>query len=219
MGLLKRTIKLIGIVFLVSFIATSAVLAPFVDPILFCFVWPLDEPFTSSYPRFTNMLPVDEFTSDSVIFQIAQTIVIGCVLFVSLTNIYLYIRILQAFRKRKCDKTLQMSAEFERNIRQASLMVIVNDIIFYLCFSVFLAMLSINVMISFKLVTTNAYQYIILTNVNYNVVLINSAINPLVYFITNNSYRKAFKQSWKCLSRQPNSTKATPARVEMQRRP
>ena len=152
----KQTIKLIGIVFFVRFIATSAVLAPFVDPILLCFVWPLDEPFTSSYSRFTKMLQVDEFTSDSVIFKIAQTIVIACVLFVSLTNIYLYIRILQAFRKRKCDKTLQMSAEFERNIRQASLMVIVNGIIFYLCFSVFLAMLSINVMISFKLVDERA---------------------------------------------------------------
>ena len=198
----KRTIKLICIVFVASFVGTSAVLLPFVDPMILCIIWPLHEPFTSSYPRLTKMLPVDEFALDGVIFQISQIVVIGCVLFALFINIYLYIRILQALRKRKCDKTLQMSADFERNIHQASLMVIVNGLIFYLCYSVFLVVLSINVMFSFKLVMLNAYQYIILNNVNYTFILINSAINPIVYFITNNSYRHAFKQSWMCFRRQ-----------------
>ena len=130
---------------------------------------------------------------------------VGVVLitFALIANCYFYIRILQALWKRKRDKTLQTSEGLERSIRQASVMVVANGIVFYFCFIVFLATMSITLVSSFSLEMTNVYQVTILSDVNYTFVLINASINPLIYFITNNSYRHAFKNIlWMCRRKQ-----------------
>ena len=192
----KRTVKLICIVFVGSFVFMSVTFSPFLSLIVICIVWPLDDKFTSGYPKFLKLYSVDDFFSDIADGQTTQTIgMVGVVLitFALIANCYFYIRILQALWKRKRDKTLQTSEGLERSIRQASIMVVANGIVFYFCFIVFLATMSITLVSSFSLEMTNVYQVTILSDVNFTFVLINASINPLIYFITNNSYRHAFK--------------------------
>ena len=191
----KRTIKLICMVFIGSFVFMGTSLPMFIGVTVICIVWPLNNKFTRGYPQSIELLSVYEISSESAVFRASQTLAVVVIVFALLVNCYLYIRILQALRKRKCDKTLQSSAGLERNIRQASVMVIANGTVFYLCFIVFLATMSIRLMLSFNLEITNVYNVVILTHVNYTVVLINASINPLIYFITNNSYRHAFKNT------------------------
>ena len=159
--------------------------------------------------------------ADGRFAQITQVIGIGSIVLALVANVYFYIMILQRLRKRKCNKTLQTSAGLERSIRQASVMVIVNGSIFYFCFAIILVNMSIELMSSFKLEVMNAYQYIILTDINYTFILINASINPLVYFITNKTYQQAFKQNlWMCLREQPHKTtdSANTLSMVMQRR-
>ena len=191
----KRTIKLICIIFVGSFVFMCTILPSFVGLIVICIVWPLDDEFSSGYPQSIDLLSVDEYSSRGVVIRTLQTICVVVIVFTLLANCYFYIRILQALRKRKCDKTLQTSAGLERSIRQASVMVIANGAIFYLCFIVFLATMSVTLMLSFDSGIINAYDVVVLRNVNYTVVLINASINPLIYLITNISYRHAFKKT------------------------
>ena len=204
----KRTIKLMCIVFVGSLVFMSVVFAPILGLVIICIVWPLDDKFTSNYPKILKLYSVDDFFSVSAGGQIAQTVgMVGIVLvtFALIANCYFYIRILQALWKRKCNKTLQTSEGLERNIRQASIMVIANGTVFYLCFIVFLATMGITLMSSFNLEIINIYQVTILSDVNYTVVLINASINPLIYFITNNSYRHAFKYTLWMHARKPTT--------------
>ena len=211
----KRTIKLICIVFVGVCVLTCMVLPSFAIPVVICIVWPLDDKY-SSYSQVQKLLPNDTTSVAGVFIQITQTIAIGSAVFAFVANVYFYIKILQRLRKRKCNKTLQTSADLERNIRQASVMVIANGIIFDFCYGSFLVNMSIQLMSSFELEVMNAYQYIILTDINYTFILINASINPLIYFITNNTYRHALKQNlWMCLREQQHETTGTPTTISM----
>ena len=191
----KRTIKLICIIFVGTFVfMMCAILPSLVGLIVICIVWPLDDEVTSHYPQSIDLLSVDDYSSGGVVIRTVQTICVVVIVFALLANFYFYIRILQALRKRKCNKTLQISAGLERNIRQASVMVIANGTVFYLCFMIFLANIT-TLMLSIDSGIINAYQVVVLADVNYTVVLINASINPLIYFITNSSYRHAFKNT------------------------
>ena len=212
----KRTIKLICVVFIGSVVCSSMALPSVIDPTVICIIWPLDEKFTGRYPRVIKLLPADEFAFGSVGFQLAQTAVILIITFALTTNCYFYKRILQALRKRKCHNILQTSTSLERSIHQASVMVIANGTIFCLCFTVFLFTMIIKFMSVLKLENAKGYEDIILSDVNYTFVLINASINPSVYFITNNSYRHAFKQTfWMCSKRQSDNIDATPSSISM----
>ena len=208
----KRTIKLICIVLLGSFVFSSVILPPMVvKAVVVCIKWPLKSKFANSYPHLVKLLPSDYFIPDRVTSQIMLVVSVSSIVFALVANFNLYIRIVQTLRKRRCNKNLQTSADLERNIRQASVMVIANGTIFYLCFSVFLVNISLQLMISFQLEIMNAYQRIIWADVNYTFVLINASINPLVCFITNQSYRHALKKSvWMCLRQRLYNTNTTP---------
>ena len=218
----KRTIKLICIVFVGSCVFLGVTFPAFTIPVVICIVRPLDNTYISSHSQVVKLLPTDVSSFVGVFPQIMRIVAIVAVVFAFVANIYFYIRILQKLRKRKADKTLQTSATFERNIRQASLMVVANGMIFYICFTLFLAYMNFQLMVSFEMEIMNAYQNIILNDIFYTLVLINASINPLVYFITNSSYRHAFKHTlWTCLRRQPHNTNGTPMSIimPMQRRP
>ena len=208
----KRTIKLICIVLLGSFVFSSVILPPMVvKAVVVCIKWPLNSKFANSYPHLVKLLPSDYFVPDDrVMSQIMLVVSVSSIVFALVANFNLYIRIVQTLRKRSCNKNLQTSADLERNIRQVSVMVIANGMIFYLCFLVFLVNISLHLMISFQLEIMNAYQRIIWDDVNYTFVLINASINPLVYFITNQSYRHALKKSMRmCLRQRSYNSNAT----------
>ena len=211
----KRTIKLIGVVLVGTCILASAVFPAFAVPLVICIVWPLDDKFISNYPQVVKLLQSNAYSFAGVFTQITQSIAVGSFVAAFVANFYFYIKILQKLKKRKCNKTLQTSASSERNIRQASVMVIANGIIFYFCFTVFLVTMNIQLLISFELEIINPYQNIILTDINYTFILINASINPLVYFITNNTYRHAFKQNlWMCIRGQQHKT-TTPTSISI----
>ena len=198
----KRTIKHICIVFAGSFVFSSVMLPPFVvKTVVICIVWPFNNKFTNGYPHLVKLLPADYFIPGGVIFQIIAVVGMVSVLFALAANFYLYIRIVQTLQKRKCNTTLQSSTDLERNIRQVSVMVIANGTVFYLSWVVFLIQMSIQIVVSFEWEIINKYQEVIFMDVNYTFVLIKASINPLVYFITNQSYRDALKKSMKMFFR------------------
>ena len=212
---IRRTIKLICIVFVGSCILASMVLPAFAIPVVICIVWPSDDKY-SSFSQVVKLVPNNAVSANSVFAQTTQVIAIGSVVFAFVANIYFYIKILRRLRKRKCDKTLHTSPGLERNIRQASIMVITNGTIFYLCFASFIVTMSVQLLSSFELEAVNSYQNIILTDINYTFTLINASINPLVYFITNKTYRQAFKQNlWMCFRHQQHKTTGIPISISI----
>ncbi len=88
-----------------------------------------------------------------------------------------------------------MSMELDRNINQISTMVIANGFVFFLCSTVFNTLMVYEAisMFGFRLLTR--LQVHAVSHVRYIFMLINAAVNPLIYFITNPNYRRAVKAS------------------------
>ena len=142
-------------------------------------------------PHLVKLLPYNYVVPGGDIIQIILIVAVVSFVLALAANFYLYIRIIHTLRKIKCNRPLKTS---ERNICQASIMVIANGTIFYLSWIVFLVQMSIQIIVSFEWEIINRYQEVILMDVNCTFILINASINPLVYFITNKSYRRALKK-------------------------
>ena len=100
----------------------------------------------------------------------------------------MYAQILIALARRKRNSDLQMSTDFKRHIKQVSVMVIVNGSVYFLLMTIFIACLGLFSVGRFLLISVN-----FLENIAYMPVALNASINPLLYFLTNKRYRRAFK--------------------------
>ena len=101
---------------------------------------------------------------------------------------YMYARILIALARRKRNTDLQMSADFKRHIEQVSVMVIVNGSVYFLLMTVFIVCLGLFSVARFLLISID-----FLENISYVSLALNASINPLLYFLTNQRYRREFK--------------------------
>ncbi len=162
----------------------------------YCIQWPPTTRFIV-YPRKVTLVKSDYLTdfSEVHLFIFGITPILICLFVLFLINCYINIRTLKTLRTRRRNKQLQISTQFERNIHQVSIMVIANSVVYFVCISSFALMLASRL---FDFVGTNnftAYQSVVLENITITVMVINSSVNPLIYFITNQSYRKSFKKA------------------------
>ncbi len=182
----KRTNILICLTWI--FAAGYALLIyPTIDSQTFCVIWPKH----SRYVTFPNHFLVH---TASWVYYYYIFMTINFLLFTSLLvfNSYLYIRIYLVMRARTT-QNLNSSADTETQLRQVVLMLIVNGIVFFAC--CFLQ-ISLTAAIIVFVTFTETYKpmYLIIMSLASDTFLcVNSSINPVIYLITNKTYRNAFK--------------------------
>ena len=161
----------------------------------YCFQWPPTEQFIM-YPRKAKLIKVDylnELPDPYFLTGLINSLAITIMLF--LINCYMNTRTLKTLRTRTQNKRLQISTQFERNIRQISVMVIANGVVFFVCIYTFVFTLTSQILIVVGIRFFTEYQIIVLENITQIFLLINSSINPIVYFIANQSYRQSFNKT------------------------
>ncbi len=161
----------------------------------YCVLWPATEQFLM-YPQKTKVLKVDYLVDYIDPYFVIYDIIIltGTVIFL-LINCYMYIVTLKTLIKRKQNRKLQTSAQLERNIRQASVMVIANGFVYCVCVSIFLLLIALQISTMLGRRFLDIHQSIVLADITHTFMLINASVNPIVYFITNQSYRQHFKKT------------------------
>ena len=191
---LKRTFKLIGLVLLIALGGTAFTIQYVRTYSSACVLWPSD----SKYFNYPNTMHLSGLNcQQSGLFSLIADILSACVtILTTLGNYFMYIRVLQELTKRKRNTTLPTSAELEKSIRQTSIMVIVNGSVFGLLSIVVSITLSINALYSvFNILEEN--HCALFRDVCYTCMLVNSSVNPIIYFIINQRYQRAFMTSFK----------------------
>ena len=191
----KRAIKgsLLSVV-LTLVISSTLVVQDVGKTSTWCLVWPTDDRF-ENYPRVITVYSgiLDHRYQN---FQIYLDILYVFIeLFTLSINCYMYLRILTTLLRRKYNTALQVSNELDRNIQQISTMVIANGIVFFLCSTVFNAVMVVSPIALLGLKVLTIQQLNALEHVQLVLILVNASVNPLIYFIANPSYRRALKAS------------------------
>ena len=187
----KRTYRLIVIVLLIS-VGYMCVLIPSyvgVNNIDTCVSWP-DENRLADYPEhFISVLS----RIDKTYFLFAQLVRLFIWLSPLTLTCYMYLCILRTMTIRAENRQLNVSNGFEKQLRQVAIMVITNGTIFFLCCSlqVINQMFTVLSLHRFHIFSESSYYFWL--HIVYLSLAVNSSINPLIYFITNQRYRKAFK--------------------------
>ncbi len=109
----------------------------------------------------------------------------------TMVNYFMYIRVLQELIRRKRSTQLPTSAELEKSIRQASIMVIANGSVFSLVSIAVSISLSINALYLVSDVFAENHCAIV-RDICYTFMSVNSSVNPVIYFTVNQRYRHAF---------------------------
>ena len=99
----------------------------------------------------------------------------------------MYAQILTALGLRKSSTNLQMSAEFKNHIEQVSVMVIVNERVYFLLYPYIIYPVGVSFLF-IDLITLRYWELAAI--LSYEV---NASINPLLYYLSNEQYRCAVK--------------------------
>ncbi len=191
---LKRTFKLICLVLLLSLAAMVVTMQYVLNFSSACVLWPTDPEYIN-YPRIIQ-LSVPNCQESGVLVQIGDILSTCFTTSATLCNCVMYIRVLQELTKRKRSTTLPTSAELEKSIGQASIMVIVNGSVFCLCLILVCAFAFTNVLYSvFNLI--KEIHCVLLRAVGFTFIVFNASVNPVIYFTVNQRYRNAFMESIK----------------------
>ena len=211
----KMMMAVIGVLAVIS-VGFGGMSIPFLfDVAEYCILWPPAEQFTE-YPRKGKLVIFNYFPELSDPYFLSFTIIIlTSTIILCIINCYLNLRTLKTLKARTHNRGLQISTQFERNIRQASVMVMANTVAFFACISIYEFMLMSQILNVVEIRLFNEYQHV--DNITHTFVVINSSINPLVYYITNHSYRQSFKETicGFCKSRQSKSSGVLPQVVGM----
>ena len=125
---LKRTFKLICLVLLLALGGLPLIIQFILSYSLTCIVWPNDSKYLN-YPKTIHVREL--YCKQSGIYVETGDILVTCfTTLLTLINYFMYLRVLQELTKRKRSTTLPTSAELEKSIRQASVMVIANGSVF-----------------------------------------------------------------------------------------
>ncbi len=132
----KRTLRLSVIITSSNLALTGIIMTPaLLTHSVSCFMWPLDERF-KDYPRqISTALPM--FAWPQILSLVTNFICLTGYQVLFIFNCYLYCTILITLRRRKHNKKLQISTNFERNIQQITKMVIVNGMMYFLYSTLF----------------------------------------------------------------------------------
>ena len=187
----KRTLKLITITILFNLPIFCVIVSPFLKSSFICYIWPSDDRF-NDHPR---RLLVSAYTSATMQLYSRVTNIFYVVFYLAclLINNYMYVQILLTLRRRQRNKSLQISAEFEQNIRQIAVMVIANGLAFFLISAVACAFYLYTLLSLFETNFFTEYQQVIFYQVRDFSIALNAFVNPMIYFVLNQRYRHALK--------------------------
>ena len=110
----------------------------------------------------------------------------------TLSTFHMYVCILRTMMIRAENRQLNVSHGFENQLRQVGVMVIANGTIFFLCCSILFMNQMTTVLAFFEIQIFNESNYNAWLQFVHLTVGVNSSVNPVIYFITNKRYRKAF---------------------------
>ncbi len=161
----------------------------------YCFWWPPIAPFTM-YPTHVKLVELRYFplhvTTDYFLIVHINVLVAFVILFI--VNCYMYTETIKTLIARKRNRGLQISAQFERNIRLASVMVIANGLVFFVCLSFFALLVLSQIFVKVERRLFDVYQSIVIENITLTILLINASVNPFIYFVTNQYVRHSFQK-------------------------
>ncbi|XP_071789605.1 neuromedin-U receptor 2-like [Asterias amurensis] len=199
-----RSVKLITLCWLVALLLAMFVIPANLKFIQFCLSWPEDEPeLYSEYPTIIGRCAgLGEWAYQ--LFHLTQTIPFFVAFF---GNAFFYTRILLKLHQRDTDEDRKRVIRI-RN--QVATMLVANGTVFFLTttpFEVTSFILFVEGFLDSEIIPQNIRPF--LFEVNRILLYINSAINPIVYTVTNARYRRAFRKAFmlnKCSSRQLRNT-------------
>ena len=190
----KRTWKVICIILIISLTLSIVTLLYVLDYSTGCVLWPEGPDFVN-LPRIIHLSTLSLHTEGTFVKMGDAGSAVG-VIILAIVNYFMYTRILQVLKQRKENKELQTSAELERNIRQASLMVLINGVIFFLCYGAYAIVSFGNVFYSFfRFRIFHEENVPFLRDLINSLMLLNASVNPFIYLIINQRYRHAFMTS------------------------
>ena len=185
----KRTNRLITISWLNAFFYAGVIfilVEYFTSSCTALIYWPDDNQY-SEYPGQTEILyynPRFELTLNSVYF-VSNFILL-------IFNGFMYIRIYHAVNDKK-RVNLNSSADLESQLRQVSLMLIINGCVFFICYIAQVLLFIWTTLFVKEQIYDEVFNVTIVGQLFLFVFNTNASINPVLYFITNRRYRKAFK--------------------------
>ncbi len=161
----------------------------------YCIRWPVAAQF-SKYPSNIELQKIAYLPENlDPYFLFYNVIFLMCTVGLLFINCYMYMGTINVLIKRKRNRALQTSAQLERNIHQLSIMVIANGVVYFVCVFVFVLRVAWQVSTMLGMRYLNMYENIVLMDTTYTFMLINASVNPLVYFISNQSYRQHFQKT------------------------
>ncbi len=193
----KKASKIIFVIMISSIlfgIATSNVEYILANAV-YCFLWPADVRFRN-YP--TQIIYPEMNSSIRVISE--GVLVPSYFLILTIINGYLFVRIALTLRKRRLNSALRTSTQHETNMRRVANMVIVNGTAYMLCFSIVALDRVITALLDLDVIIDAKYN-ILWNTMSFLAIGINSSINPVIYYVTHQRYRIAFKETLSSLMR------------------
>lgn len=192
-----RTFRIIAVSWIVAFVLSSLVVLRYARLHNICVIYP-DEDQYEHYPTRIQMCLAINTTL--LVFSESLTVF---PFFMALTvNIYMYARIIYTLSNRSgtdtSDDSLNNVVIQQRHIRnQVARLLIINGIIFFCCQLPY-RVLSINLFVqeSTGVGFLSSTQYGALAVISRCLVLINSCVNPFVYYASSSSYRQGFSQAF-----------------------
>ncbi len=189
----KRTIRLSLIIAALSLAFTGIIMTnAWLTHSVLCFIWPLNDQYQDYPQQISTLLPILKWPP--LLNIVANFIFLLGNLIIFIFNYYLYWTIILTLRRRKHNKNLKISANFERNIQQMTTMVIINGTVYFLYSTIFQANTVFSTMASFGLFHFDTF--VRFGFIRDTAILLNASSNPVIYFITNSSYRRAFRASF-----------------------
>ena len=154
-----------------------------------CVIWPDDGDYTVHLHSFKICkISFDE----EVILSIIYILWLMIWLFEFIANVTMYFQILRHLHHRATPKGIANEQNAISTRNQVALMLVVNGVVFFLCCSMIFVNISFTLMATLGKGTVQnqaVFTYHLISNFIF---LINSSINPIIYNVTNKSYRRAF---------------------------
>ena len=196
----SRTIKMIIASWLVGLLFMTLTILRHAGYVTYCVNWPETEDYIS-FPKiiqFCDTIHPDVY----ILSEVCQT---GPFFIALVLNLFMYSRIVIALSNRpaaKSESSQQIDAQQEQTTRvrnQVARLLIINGTIFFLSQAPY-RILSINNILQHAtgVGVFDKRQYGMLLVVSRCLILLNSCVNPVVYYTTSEFYRRGFKQAFGC---------------------
>ena len=185
----NRTLKLTCFIWIFAAVSSSDGFLVSKGLANICVIWPDD----SGYATFPNEYKICKVNYDGeLILSIIYTLLLVLWLLEFIANVTMYFQILRHLHHRATPKGVANEQNAIATRNQVALMLVVNGVVFFLCCSMIFVNISFTLMATLGKGTVQnqaVFTYHLISNFIY---LINSSINPIIYNVTNKSYRRAF---------------------------